>query len=98
MLPAVYAPASHFFIKLDFAAPDNFLPSLPTAFAAQVSRWHLCLKLVLAAPASGLPSFLTALLSQVSCAMAEPTANPDNNKATNNRLVVLSPSNLHSVT
>jgi hypothetical protein len=37
-LPAVYAPASHFFMKLVFAAPDNFLPSLATALASQVSR------------------------------------------------------------
>jgi hypothetical protein len=91
MLPAVYAPASHFFIKLDFAAPDNFLPSLPTALAAQVSRWHLCMKLVLAAPTSGLLLFPIALLSQVSCAMADPTANADNSTVGNNLFMVLSP-------
>jgi hypothetical protein len=92
MLPAVYAPASHFFMKLDFAAPDNFLPSLATARVAQVSRLHFCMKLVFAAPASGLPFFPTALLSQVSCAMAEPTANTDNSTAKNNRLMLHSSS------
>jgi hypothetical protein len=78
---AGYAPASHFFMKLVFAAPDNFLSSLPTAFASQASRLHFWMKLVFAAPTSGLPSFPTALLSQVSCAMAEPIANTDKSTA-----------------
>jgi hypothetical protein len=51
------APASHFFIKLVFAAPASFLPSLPTALTSQ----HFFIELSLAAPASGLPSLPTAL-------------------------------------
>jgi hypothetical protein len=43
-----------FLMKLVFAAPDNFLPSLATALASQVSRLHFCMKLIFAAPASGL--------------------------------------------
>ena len=81
-------------MKLVFAAPDNFLPSLATALVSQLSRLHFCMKLVFAAPASGLPSFPTALLSQVSCAMAEPTANTANSAARNNQFIVLSPSTL----
>ena len=77
-------------MKLVFAAPDNFLPSLPTALASQASRLHFCRKLVFAAPASGLPSFPTALLSQVSCAMAEPSANIDTRAARKKRFMVLS--------
>src|SRR5712691_4309820 len=50
-----YASTSHFFMKLAFAAPDSFLPSLLTALTAQLSRLHFLRKLVFAAPASGLP-------------------------------------------
>jgi hypothetical protein len=50
-------PASHFFMKLVFAAPASFLPSFPTALASQ----HFFIELVLAAPASAFPSLLTAL-------------------------------------
>jgi hypothetical protein len=89
-LLAVYAPVSHFFMKLVFAAPDNFLPSLPIALGSQASRLHFCMKLVFAAPASGFPSFPIALLSQVSCAMAEPSANTDNRTARKKRFMVLS--------
>jgi hypothetical protein len=56
-----YASTSHFFMKLDFAAPDNFLPSLLTAFVSQLSILHFFKKLAFAAPASGLPSFPIAL-------------------------------------
>jgi hypothetical protein len=78
-------------MKLDFAAPDNFFPSLATACVAQVSRLHFCMKLILAAPASGLPFFPTALLSQVSCAVADPTANVANSTASNNLFIVVPP-------
>src|SRR5215510_14292176 len=50
-------PASHFFMKLAFAAPASFLPSFPTAPASQ----HFFMELALAAPAKALPSLLTAL-------------------------------------
>ncbi len=43
------------FHKAAFAAPESFLPSLPTAFASHACFLHLLIKLVLAAPASGLP-------------------------------------------
>ena len=66
-----YASRWHFCMKLFFAAPTSGRPSLPTAFAWQVSRLHFFKKLALAAPASGLPSLLTALLPQVSCANAK---------------------------
>jgi hypothetical protein len=53
-------PAWHFFMKLVFAAPESFFPSLPTALAAQASVLHFLMKLVFAAPAKGFPSFPTA--------------------------------------
>src|SRR5947209_11589062 len=83
-------------MKLVFAAPDNFLPSLPIALGSQASRLHFCMKLVFAAPASGFPFFPIALLSQVSCAMAEPSANTDNRTARKKRFMVLSLQLLHS--
>src|SRR5207248_4177507 len=87
---APYAPASHFFMKLVFAAPASFLPSLPTALASQASLLHFCTKLVFAAPASGLPSFPTALLTQVSCATAAPRANTDKRTARKIRFMIVS--------
>jgi len=48
--PLQACSAWHFFMKLVFAAPDSFLPSLLTALAAQVSRLHFLTKLILAAP------------------------------------------------
>jgi hypothetical protein len=42
-------------MKLVFAAPLSFLPSLLTAFASQ----HFFIELVVAAPARGFPSLLT---------------------------------------
>jgi len=77
-------------MKLAFAAPANFLPSLPTAFVSQVSLLHFCMKLVFAAPARGLPSFAIALLSQVSCAVADPAAAKTNMEiATRRRFIVI---------
>src|SRR5262245_19293628 len=58
-------------MKLFFAAPASFLPSLSTALVVQSSRLHFFMKLVFAAPTSALPSLPTALLSQLSpCANA----------------------------
>src|SRR5215510_8274778 len=55
-------------MKLAFAAPASFLPSLPTAPASQ----HFRIELVLAAPVRALPSLLTAFAVQAapSCAKA----------------------------
>src|SRR5215467_3480850 len=69
-----YAPLSHFFMKLVLAAPASFLPSEPTALAAQASAMHFFMNDVFAAPASGLPSLPTAWVSQESCAKADPAA------------------------
>src|SRR5690349_11672708 len=68
-----HVPASHFFMKLAFAAPASFLPSLPTALVSQ----HFFIELAFAAPARALPSLPTALAAQAapSCARAGPTAN-----------------------
>jgi hypothetical protein len=52
-------PASHFFMKLVFAAPASFLPSFPTALPSQ----HFFIELILAAPASAFPSLLTVLVA-----------------------------------
>jgi hypothetical protein len=71
----VYAPFSHFFMKLFFAAPASGLPSELTALVAHVSAMHFFMNEVFAAPARALPSLLTALVSQDSCATAEPSAN-----------------------
>jgi hypothetical protein len=57
---ATYAPVSHFFMKLLFAAPASFFPSFPTAPASQ----HFFIELALAAPASALPSLPTAFATQ----------------------------------
>src|SRR5262245_57915025 len=89
------APDSHFFMKLDFAAPASFLPSLPTAFASQEDFMHFFMKLVLAAPASALPSLPTALVSQdASCAragvMAGASANIETTAAISMRFMVCS--------
>src|SRR4051812_18259942 len=66
------ASASHFFMKLDLAAPASGLPFLSIAFDAQagaaaalLSFSHFFMKLDLAAPASGLPFLSMALASQV---------------------------------
>jgi hypothetical protein len=77
-------------MKLDFTAPDNFLPLLPTALAAQMSHWHLRTKLVFAAPESGLPLFPSASLSHVSRAEVDPAASTNNSKARNNPFTSLS--------
>jgi len=73
--PRVLAPAPLrlplAFLHEAFLRSADKRPSLPTAFAWQVSRLHFFKKLALAAPASGLPSLLTALLPQVSCANAK---------------------------
>src|ERR1700736_2573140 len=71
----VYAPFSHFVMKLVFAAPASGLPSALTALVAHDSAMHFFMNEVFAAPARALPSLLTALVSQDSCATAEPRAN-----------------------
>ena len=57
-----YASVSHFFMKLDFAAPASGLPFLSIAFGSQASFVHFVTKLLNAAPASGLPSLPRALV------------------------------------
>src|SRR5690348_14702486 len=78
-------------MKLVFAAPESFLPSLLTALAAQVSRLHFFMKLVFAAPARGWPFFPIALDSQVpGCAAAEPSAKADSRMARKKRFMFVS--------
>ena len=64
-----YAPLSHFFTKLAFAAPKSGLPSLLTAESSQ----HFFIELDLAAPLRAFPSLLTAFVAQ-DCAKADPAA------------------------
>jgi hypothetical protein len=78
-------------MKLVFAAPANFLPSLPTALTSHVSLLHFCMKLVLAAPARGLPSLPIALVSQVSCAIADPSAKTEIKMTRKKRFMVRPP-------
>src|SRR5262245_9849043 len=78
-------------MKLVFAAPASFFPSLPTAAALQ----HLLMELVFAAPDSGLPSFPTALAAQLSCAIAGPSVKADNSTAMKSRFIVLLPRITH---
>src|SRR5215470_9351655 len=78
-------------MKLVLAAPDSFLPSLPTALVVQVSRLHFFTKLVFAAPARGWPFFPIALDSQVpGCAVAEPSAKIDSKIARKKRFMFVS--------
>src|SRR5689334_7784552 len=81
--------ASHFFIKLAFAAPASFLPSFPTAPASQ----HFFIELALAAPARALPSLLTALAAQAapSCARAGEAANSESKLTTTRRFIAIPP-------
>jgi len=67
-------------MKLVFAAPASFLPSLPTALVSQ----HFFIELALAAPARALPSLPTALAAQAvpSCARAGEAANSESRAAT----------------